>query len=248
MDIDMQHQTMGYDRTATMFSPDGHLLQVEYAEKTIRLGSASIGIVCSDGVFLIADKRVDDKLIVPSSASKIYEIDSHIISSSAGIMSDARILIEKAQLMAQQHRVTYDSPVEPEVIIKEISDLKQQFTQYGGARPYGASLLVAGVVEKKPTLYTSDVTGNYFSYFANAIGENDERIREKLREHYKKDLTIKKGVKLALDIFKEIQGEKFNLDRFELAFIKNDTEKLERVVGEKLKEFLTEKAEKAKKE
>jgi len=244
----MQHQTMGYDRTATMFSPDGHLLQVEYAEKTIRLGSASIGIVCSDGVFLIADKRVDDKLIVPSSASKIYEVDSHIISSSAGIMSDARILIEKAQLMAQQHRVTYDSPVEPEVIIKEISDLKQQFTQYGGARPYGASLLVAGVVEKKPTLYTSDVTGNYFSYFANAIGENDERIREKLREHYKKDLTIKKGIKLALDIFKEVQGEKFNLDRFELAFIKNDTEKLERVVGEKLKEFLTEKADKAKKE
>ena len=101
--------------------------------------------------------------------------------------------------------------------------------------------MIAGVVKKKPSLFTSDVTGNYFSYFANAIGENDERIKEKLRVDYKKDLTIKKGVKLAFDIFKEIQGEKFNLERFELAYIKNDKEKLERVFGEQLKEFYSEK-------
>ncbi len=241
MDIDMQHQTMGYDRTATMFSPDGHLLQVEYAEKTIRLGSSSIGIVCSDGVLIMADKRTDDKLIVPVSASKIHEIDSHIIASIAGIMSDGRVLIDKAQVLAQQHRVTYDSPIEPEAVIKEISDLKQQFTQYGGARPYGAALMIGGVVSGKPKLYTSDVTGNYFSYFANAIGENDEKIKDMLRKEYKKDITIKKGAKLALDIFKEVQGEKFDLDRFELAFVRNDTEKLERVVGEKLKDFGSEK-------
>lgn len=233
----MQHQTMGYDRTATMFSPDGHLLQVEYAEKTIRLGSSSIGMVCSDGVFILADLRLVDKLVVASSAAKIHEVDSHIISSIAGIMSDARVLIEKAQILAQQHRVTYDSPIEPESIIKEISDLKQQFTQYGGARPYGAALMVGGVASKKPSLYTSDVTGNYFSYHANAIGENDEKIKEKLRELYRKDLTIKKGVKVALDIFKEIQGDKFNFERFELAFIKTDKEKLERVAGDKLKDF-----------
>ena len=98
MPIDMQHQQMGYDRAATMFSPDGHLLQVEYAEKTIRLGSSSIGMVCSDGVFILADKRITDSLVVKESATKIYEIDSHIISSVAGIMSDARVLIDKAQL------------------------------------------------------------------------------------------------------------------------------------------------------
>jgi len=98
--MDMQHQAMGYDRTATMFSPEGHLLQVEYAEKTVRLGSSSIGMVCSDGVFIIADKRVEDKLVVRESASKISEIDSHIIASSAGILSDARILIERHRFYA----------------------------------------------------------------------------------------------------------------------------------------------------
>ena len=162
MPIDVQHQAMGYDRTATMFSPEGHLLQVEYAEKTVRLGVSSIGIVCSDGVFIIADKRINEKLIIQESANRVHEIDEHIIASIAGITSDGRILVEKAQLLAQQHRVTYDSPIEPETIIKEISNTKQMFTQYGGARPFGVSMMLAGLNGKKPELFTSDVTGNYF--------------------------------------------------------------------------------------
>lgn len=237
MPIDMQHQAMGYDRTATMFSPEGTILQVEYAEKAVRLGSASIGMVCSDGVFILADKRIKDKLVIGESANKIYEIDSHIISSVAGVVSDARVLIEKAQIIAQQHRITYDSPVEPELIVKEISNLKQQFTQFGGARPFGASLMIAGIKDKKPELYTSTITGNYFSYYANAIGENDERIKEKLREKYRKDFNLKKGVKTALGIFKEIHGKNFELDRFEIVYIKNEEGKLKRLIKNELEEF-----------
>ena len=234
--LDLQHQQMGYDRTATMFSPQGHLLQVEYAEKTVRLGSSSIGMTCADGVFILADLRIEDKLIVPKSANKIYEIDSHIIASVAGIVSDARVLIERAQVLAQQHRVTYDSPIEPELVIKDISNLKQQFTQYGGARPFGVSLMLAGINNGKPELYTSDVTGNYFGYYANAIGENDDKIKEKLREKYTPSMSIKDGVKLSLDIFRELGEKKFNLGRFELVYI-TDKGELKRVFGEKLQEF-----------
>ncbi|MFH1326933.1 MAG: archaeal proteasome endopeptidase complex subunit alpha [archaeon] len=238
MPIDMQHQAMGYDRTATMFSPEGHLLQVEYAEKTVRLGSSSIGLVCSDGVFILADKRIEDKLIVSMSASKIYEVDSHIIVSVAGIVSDARVLVEKAQVISQQHRVTYDSSIEPELVVKEISNIKQQFTHYGGARPFGVSLMFAGINGKKPELYTSDVTGNYFQYHTNAIGENDEKIKEKLREKYTKNLTLKKGVKLALDIFQEIKAKKFDISKFELGYIKSEDAGLRRVEGEEIKNFI----------
>ena len=68
----MPHQLMGYDRTITMFSPDGRLLQVEYAKKTVRQGSTAIGISCSDGILLVADKRIVDSLIVPESVEKIW--------------------------------------------------------------------------------------------------------------------------------------------------------------------------------
>lgn len=236
MPVDMQHQVMGYDRAATMFSPDGHILQVEYAEKTVRLGSASIGIVCKDGVVVVADKRVKDKLIIPESANKIYEIDEHIASTAAGILSDARILIERAQLIAQQHRVTYDSPIDVESIIKDIADVMQNFTQYPGARPFGVSVMVAGI-NAEPRLYISDVTGNYVAYKATAIGENDEKIKEQLRKQYREEITIDEAIKLSLKIFKEVLGKNFEIDRFDVAFIGNKDKKLKRLKGEQLRKY-----------
>ena len=74
----MPHQLMGYDRAITMFSPDGRLLQVEYAKKTVKQGSTAIGMSCKDGVLLIADKRIVDKLIIPESVEKIFKIDDHM--------------------------------------------------------------------------------------------------------------------------------------------------------------------------
>lgn len=238
MPTEMQHQQMGYDRAATMFSPDGHLLQVEYAEKTVRLGSASIGLVCKDGVIIIADRRVRDKLISPESANKVHEIDEHIIATAAGILSDARVLIEQAQIIAQQNRITYGSPIEPISVIRMIADKKQMFTQYSGARPFGVAILLVGINKGKPHLYTSDVTGNFFAYKANAIGENDEKIKEILREDYKEEMNIEDGIKFALKIFKQILEKNFDLARFDVGIVRVGTEKLERLHGEQLKKFV----------
>jgi len=220
---DIQHQQMGYDRAAQTFSPDGHILQVEYAEKTVRLGSASIGMVCKDGIILVSDRRQKDKLVVENSANKVLEIDEHIMAVSAGIVSDARVLIDKARVLAQQHRVTYDSEANTEAIVKDIADVKQQFTQYGGARPFGVALMIAGF-DSSPKLYATDVSGNYFEYKAFAIGEDDEKIKEKLRHEHAEHLTCEEGIKLALKIFKEIQAENFDKARFDVGIIGKDKE------------------------
>lgn len=231
----MQHQVMGYDRSATMFSPDGHILQVEYAEKTVRLGAASIGINCEDGVIIVADKGKKDELMVKESADKIYEIDEHIMASAAGILSDARILIDHSRIIAQQHRFTYDSPIEIESTIREISDIKQQYTQHPGVRPFGVALLIAGVSSNESKLYTSDITGNYFEYKAVAIGENDDKIKEELRKEYKKDMKTEEAVKLALKIFKKVLGDKYSAERFNVGVIKKKDAKLKRLSQEEIR-------------
>jgi len=238
MPSEMQHQVMGYDRAATMFSPDGHLLQVEYAQKVVNLGSAAIGLVCKDGVVIVADKRIRDKLIAPESASKIFEIDHHIMATAAGISADARVLVDHAQVLAQQNRVTYGSPIEPISVIKMIADRKQAFTQYGGARPFGVSLMLSGVNKGKTYLYTSDVTGNYFAFKANAIGENDEKIKETLRKDYKEGMSIDEGIKFCMKIFKDILGKNFEAIRFEVGYINFSEGKLKRMQGDELKKFV----------
>src|SRR3989338_4038189 len=158
----MPHQLMGYDRAITMFSPDGRLLQVEYAKKTVRQGSTAIGMVCSDGVLFVTDKRIIDPLVVKESVEKIWQIDDHIGATASGILSDARVLIERAQLRAQQHRVTYDSEIDVLSIVKDICDLKQICTQSGGLRPFGVSILVAGIDNSKARLFETDPTGIFF--------------------------------------------------------------------------------------
>lgn len=240
MDIptEMQHQAMGYDRAATMFSPDGLLLQVEYAEKTAKLGSASIGLNCKDGVLIIADRRIRDKLIAPESMNKVFEVDEHVIASASGILSDARVLVEKAQILAQQNKITFDSPIEPIAIMKMIADQKQLYTQYGGARPYGVAFLIAGAHKGKGYLYSSDMTGHFLAYRANAIGENDEKIKEMLRKDFEDGMTIEEGIKFTLKIFKEILEKNFDLQRFDVGFVKTSDNKLQRLHGDELKKYI----------
>ena len=233
----MQHQVMGYDRSATMFSPDGHILQVEYAEKTVRLGTASIGINCSDGVLIVADKGIKDSLIIPESAEKIYEIDEHVMASAAGILSDARILISHIRVSAQQHRVTYDSSIDVESVIREIADIQQQYTQHPGVRPFGVALMIAGCNKNEGKLYTSDITGNYYEYNAVAIGENDDKIKEILRKKYRKDMKIEEGLKLGFEIFKEVLGNKFDISRFNAAYIETKEGKLKILKTEDMKKY-----------
>ncbi|MBI2137072.1 archaeal proteasome endopeptidase complex subunit alpha [Candidatus Woesearchaeota archaeon] len=215
----MPHQLMGYDRAITMFSPDGRLLQVEYAKKTVRQGSTAIGIVCRDGVLLITDKRIVDALVVPEAVEKVFEIDEHISATASGILSDARVLVERAQLRAQQHRVTYDSPVDVLSIVKDIANLKQICTQSGGLRPFGVSLLIAGIDESGVKLFETDPTGIFFQYKATVIGEGETEIEELLRNEYRDDITLQEGIKLGLKGLSAFLGKDFSIERIDGAYI-----------------------------
>lgn len=233
----INHQMMGYDRAITMFSPDGRLLQVEYAKKTVKQGSTAIGMVCADGVLLVTDKRIVDPLVVADAIEKIFQIDDHIGATASGIISDARVLIEHAQLKAQQHNVTYDSPIDTISIVKGICDLKQLTTQSGGYRPFGVSILVAGIDSDGPKLFETDPTGIFFQYHAVVIGEGEEAIEAVLHKRYKQNMTINEGLKLCVDALKTALDEKFSHERLDAAYIKTadrkftklDRRELERV-------------------
>ncbi|MEK6909117.1 MAG: archaeal proteasome endopeptidase complex subunit alpha [Nanoarchaeota archaeon] len=238
MPTEMQHQAMGYDRAATMFSPEGHLLQVEYAEKTVKLGSNSVGIICKDGVIIVADKRIRDNLIAPESAVKVFEVDDHVMATAAGIASDARVLIDRSRLLAQQHRVSYGTPIDPISVIQMIADNKQAYTQYGGSRPYGVSIMIAGVSKGRPHLYTSDITGNFFAYKANSIGENDEQVKEELRKGISESMSMEEGIKFVMKIFKEILGKNFEISRFDVGMIALKEGRLVKLHGEELRKYI----------
>jgi len=229
---------MGYDRAITMFSPDGRLLQVEYAKKTVRLGNTAIGMVCKDGVLLVADKRIVDKLVVSEAIEKIFQIDEHIIATAAGIMSDARVLIEQVQVKAQQNRVVYDSPIDIISVVKNVCDIKQMCTQSGGLRPFGVSLLIAGIDESGKKLFETDPTGIFYQYKAAVIGEGEPDIEEFLQKEYDESMTIEDGLKLCVKALKKFLDSNFSVERIDAAYIDDKEKKMKKVPKDKLKKLL----------
>jgi proteasome alpha subunit len=237
----VQHQMMGYDRAITMFSPDGRLLQVEYAKKTVRLGNTAIGMVYKDGVLLVTDKRIVDKLVIPEAIEKIWQIDDHIIATAAGILSDARVLVDRAQIKAQQHQVTYDSPIDTLSVVKDICNLKQICTQSGGLRPFGVSLLIAGIDEDGKKLFETDPTGLFYQFKATAIGEGELEIDEILHKEYKDNMTLDEALDLSIRALKKVLDTKINAERIDTAFINDKKKVMEKIPKERIKKLLKEK-------
>ncbi len=217
--MEATHQMMGYDRASTMFSPDGRLLQVEYAKEAVKQGSTAIGVVCKDGVILVADKRVVDKLVVSDSVEKIFQVDNHIGATATGYIMDGRILVERAQLIAQQHQITYSVPIDTVALVKEISDIKQSYTQYGGARPFGVSILFVGIDDEKPVLFMTEPTGIFFEYKAGAIGEGAEAVQEILYKEYSESMNMEDAIRMCIKALKKVLGKDFDARRIDGACI-----------------------------
>ena len=161
----MQSQ-QGYDRAITVFSPDGRLFQVEYAIETVRRGALAVGVKTKDGVIIAVDEKTK-KLQITHTPQKLFQIDYHVGAAAAGYIPDARVQIDNARFFSQSNKLVYDEPVEIETVAKHLADQCQQYTQYGGARPIGVSLIIGGVDSNGSTLYLTDPSGAYILY--NAI-------------------------------------------------------------------------------
>jgi proteasome alpha subunit len=192
-------QSMNYDRAITVFSPEGRLYQVEYATEAVRHGPLAVGVKAVDGVALAGEKRSPHALADIETLKKILIIDDHVGTAIAGLHADARKLIDRARVQAQINKLSYDEPISIQSIVVDICDLKQYVTQVGGFRPFGVSLLVAGVDDQGPQLYTTDPSGSFWGWKATAIGKESDVVRDFFGEKYSENLKLDAALKLALE-------------------------------------------------
>ncbi|MDD1646181.1 MAG: archaeal proteasome endopeptidase complex subunit alpha, partial [Methanomicrobiales archaeon] len=216
----MQPQAqMGYDRAITVFSPDGRLYQVEYAREAVKRGTTALGIKCSDGVVLIVDKRVATRLLEPSSIEKIFKVDEHIGVASSGLVGDARALVDRARVECQINRVSYDEAIDVETLSKKLCDHMQTYTMFGGARPYGTALLIAGVSDGETRLFETDPSGTLLEYKATGIGTGRPAVMKVFEEEYDPNTTISEAIMLGLKALHVATEGKFDVNTVEIGCI-----------------------------
>jgi len=212
---------MAYDRAITVFSPDGRLFQVEYAREAVKRGTTTVGLKFKDGVVLIVDKRIASRLMEPKSIEKIFKIDHHIGCATSGLVADARILVDQARVIAQVNKITYDENMGVEELVKRICDYKQNYTQYGGVRPFGTALLVAGVDELGEHLFETDPSGALVSYKAGSIGAGRNVVMEVFEELYAEGMAMEAAVELGLKALKKAtEEEKLNPKAVEIGIVR----------------------------
>jgi len=241
----MQPGQMAYDRGITVFSPDGRLFQVEYAREAVKKGSTTIGLKFKGGVALIVDKRSMSKLLEPKSTEKIHDIDDYIGCATSGLVADARVLVDEARKDAQIHRVNYGENISVEVLVKKVCDYKQQFTQYGGARPFGTALLVAGTDELGVHLFETDPSGALVAYKATGIGSGRPAVMDVFEKEYKEDMSYNAAIKLGLKALEAAIEEKPNAETVEIG-VAEVGKKFRRLTESEIDAFLKEKKTKEK--
>ena len=210
---------MGYDRSVGMFSPDGLLLQVEYAEKAVRLGTSVLAITTKEGVVFIGDRKIASKLLISNSFKKVFEVDSHILVSGSGVMSDGRRLIEQSQVTAQEHKVKFQNPIDILNLVKEVANIQQYYSQTGGLRPFGVNLLIGGIENGEIKLFQTMASGMYFQFQARCTGNMSDKINEFLEDEYKEGMTNDAALKLGLSLFKKVLEKEYDTARFDVMSI-----------------------------
>lgn len=179
-----------YDRSISVFSPDGHLFQVEYANNAVTKGALTIGVCGEDSSVLCVERQCVDKLQDPRLVSKIQKINEHTCLAFSGLTADARIVIHRARVDAQSHKLSLDEAARSDQISSYIGSLKQKYTQSGGVRPFGIASLISGFSEGKSKLFHSDPSGTVSEWKAKAIGRNSKAILEWLEGNYKQTSGI----------------------------------------------------------
>ncbi|MDI9634095.1 MAG: archaeal proteasome endopeptidase complex subunit alpha [Methanolinea sp.] len=238
-----QAYQMGYDRAITVFSPDGRLYQVEYAREAVKRGTTAVGIKCREGVVLIVDKRVSSRLLEPSSIEKIFKIDEHIGVASSGLVGDARALVDRARIECQIHRLTYDEAIDVEALAKKLGDHMQTYTQFGGARPYGTALLIAGVSDGESRLFETDPSGTLLEYKATGIGIGRNAVMKVFEEEYDYDAGISDCIVLGIKALHDATEGKFDVNTVEIGVIERERPLFRKMSKEEVSAFV-EKLEK----
>jgi proteasome alpha subunit len=228
-----------YDRAITVFSPDGRLFQVEYAMELVNRGATIMGIQCAEGVVLGSEENIEP-LEEAEYSWKIFKVDEHVGAAIVGLSSDARILIDQARIYAQSNKLTYDEPVDVEVVTKRICDIQQMYTQHAGVRPFGVSIIFGGVDKTGSHVFGTHPSGTYRGYKATALGAGRETVLAILKEEYREDRSLEENTKLTVKCLVKALEARQLPPRIKIAVIPTATKQLQMLTDEKVESYIRE--------
>eukprot|EP01125_Pyxidicula_operculata_P006611 TRINITY_DN2282_c0_g1_i1.p1 TRINITY_DN2282_c0_g1~~TRINITY_DN2282_c0_g1_i1.p1 ORF type:complete len:233 (+),score=65.51 TRINITY_DN2282_c0_g1_i1:53-751(+) len=227
-----------YNFSLTTFSPSGKLVQIEYALNAVGQGATTIGIKAKNGVVIATEKKLP-VLTDETSVQKIEMITNNIGMTYSGMGPDFRLLVRQGRKKAQEYFRYFKEPIPVTMMVSELANIMQEYTQSGGVRPFGVSLMVAGFDFRGPQLYQVDPSGSYFAWKASAIGRGKDAAKSFLEKRFQDDIPIDDAIHRAIRILKEgFQGE-INENNIEIGIV-DENKKFTTIPASKIRDYLDE--------
>ncbi|PVU91692.1 hypothetical protein BB561_004254 [Smittium simulii] len=212
-----------YNFSLTTFSPSGKLGQIEHALAAVNKGVTAVGIKAKDSVVIACIKKPSTTLIDLTSLSSVEMVCATIGMTYSGMGPDFRVLLSKARSLAQEYIMVYQEDPPVNIIVKNLASVIQDYTQSGGVRPFGLSLLIAGFDTFGPSLFQVDPSGAYFPWKAAAIGRTMVESKTFLEKRYNKDSGIEDAIHTAILTLKEGFEGLLSSEFLDIGIIGSDT-------------------------
>lgn len=227
-----------YQFSLTTFSPSGKLVQIEYALNAVAAGSPSVGIKAQNGVVIATEKKQKSILYDEHSIHKVEMITNHVGMVYSGMGPDYRVLLTSARKHAQIYYKRFQEPIPTAMLVQEVASVMQEYTQSGGVRPFGVSLLICGwdADSEQPSLFQCDPSGAFFSWKATALGKNHLNGKSFLEKRYADDLELEDAVHTAILTLKESFEGQMTEDKIEVGIC--DSSGFRRLTPPEVKDYL----------
>merc|ERR1712139_232030 len=228
-----------YSFSLTTFSPSGKLVQIEYAINAVQQRPTALGIKATNGVVVATEKKMPSTLIDDTSVEKTATLTDNVGVVYSGLAPDFRVLIKKGRKKAQEYFKVYQELIPISQIVRDLASIMQEFTQSGGVRPFGVSLLVAGFDENGPQLYQVDPSGAYWAWKASAVGKNYLNANTFLEKRFNEELELEDAVHTAILTLKEDFEGAIDENNIEIGIVKAD-KKFKKLTPGEIKDYLLE--------
>ena len=157
-------------------------------------GATTVGLICSDGVVLAAEKRVTyGRLVASTKGQKVFKLTDNVGLAFAGLMSDMQALIREAEAYANLFYLEKNRPITTKAMAKLISNMLFNRRMM----PLLMETVVGGYDADGPSLYSMDPVGSLIPDDFLAAGSGAAIAIGVLEAEYNKELDCEAGVELA---------------------------------------------------
>lgn len=227
------------DFSLTTFSNGGKLSQIESALKAVSLGSQCVGVKAKNGAVIACEAKPTSPLVEKATNLKVQKINDNVGVVYSGVNTDFHVILKSLRKASIKYSLRLGVEMPTREVVKYAAHQMQEFTQSGGVRPFGVSLLIIGWEELGPTLWQVDPSGTFWAWKATALGKRSDGSRTFLERRYSEDQSVDDAIHTAISTLKEGFDGQLTADLIEIGVV-DETRKFRTLSTAEIRDFLTE--------